>query len=468
MCDFGIDMMPDKNLFPRRYCPAGGAGFILGLITLALINAVSASAEDTTPPMSVAIPVDSLRLERVVSETIRNNNHLAAARYMEAAVRAKAASAGAWDDPMLMIGVRNLPTSFDFTMDPMTMTMLGISQTIPYGGQKGLSSKAARAEAEAATEERRGMEVDLATAAKTAFYDLYLKQRTVEELNRQKALLEEVATAAESRLRAGLGGQDEILSAQADVWRLESSIQAIWAELEAARYSLNELRGVAVADSIPPLAAPEIDAVPASPEAWLALAHEQYPPLRQWRRQAEGFALSSAAARRMRWPMLTLSADYGIRRSTAMERRANMVGFPAAFPLPLFSGKQQGQMARSMTAMQMNAEAELSQTERTVETALRTLHQQARQLQDNLRLYREQISPASEEAYRSALAGYANGRLTLATLLGYAGIVYRDRLTAIQMSYDLAKTLAEVERYTTDPARWETNPPGTGLQTKGQ
>ena len=68
-------------------------------------------------------------------------------RYMEKAAEAKAKSAGAWDDPMLMVGVANLPTSFDFKMDPMTMKMLGLSQNIPYAGQKGLQKKAARAEA---------------------------------------------------------------------------------------------------------------------------------------------------------------------------------------------------------------------------------------------------------------------------------------------------------------------------------
>ncbi|MCX6833822.1 MAG: TolC family protein, partial [candidate division Zixibacteria bacterium] len=98
---------------------------------------------------------DSLRLDQVIQDVIRHNNRVAAAQYMEEAAKAKVGPAGAWDDPMLMLGVANLPTSFDFSMDPMTMKMIGLSQNIPYAGQKGLQAKAAKAEAEAVTEDRQ-------------------------------------------------------------------------------------------------------------------------------------------------------------------------------------------------------------------------------------------------------------------------------------------------------------------------
>jgi hypothetical protein len=62
--------------------------------------------------------------------------------------------------------------------------------------------------------------------------------------------------------------------------------------------------------------------------------------------------------------------------------------------------------------------------------------------------------PATEDAFQSGLAGYANDRTSFIALLTYAGAIYRDRITANQIANELDRTLAEVESYTTDPAVW--------------
>ena len=89
----------------------------------------------------------TLSLSDVIQNVLKNNDQAAAARYMEKAAQKKIGIAGAWDDPMLMLGVVNLPTSFDFKEDMMTMKMIGISQNIPYAGQKSSLGHAARADA---------------------------------------------------------------------------------------------------------------------------------------------------------------------------------------------------------------------------------------------------------------------------------------------------------------------------------
>ena len=99
---------------------------------------INSEAESIGRPASVLLPKDSLSVEDAIKEVIEHNDRAAAASFMEKAAIEKIGPAGAWDDPMLMIGVQNLPTNFDFKMDPMTMRMIGIGQNIPYAGQKGL------------------------------------------------------------------------------------------------------------------------------------------------------------------------------------------------------------------------------------------------------------------------------------------------------------------------------------------
>ena len=394
---------------------------------------------------------DSLRLDQVIRDVIRHNNRAAAARYMEVAARAKVGPAGAWDDPMLMLGVANLPTSWDFNMDPMTMKMIGLSQNIPYAGQKGLQAKAAKAEADAAMEDRHAMEVDLVMTARYAFADLYYRTRSLNDLISQYSLLEEVVASAKAKLTTNQANQDEVLGAQAELWRLQTQLLEAEHLVDEARYYLNILRGLDATSVVPPLALPSQPAIPKTPDVWLAAAKRNYPPLQKFSRQSEAFAYLGAAARRMSWPMLGLSANYAFRASTEMEQRDNMIGFQANISLPFFAGRQQKQMAASMEAMRKGVDEEAVQKGREVDARLRLLHTTALHLEQTIDIYRNRIIPAAEDAFQSALAGYSSNKVPYTNVLMFATGIFRDRLALNQVSNQLARTMAESDSYTIDP-----------------
>lgn len=394
---------------------------------------------------------DSLRLNQVIQDVIQNNDRVAAARYMEQAAQAKVGPAGAWDDPMLMLGVVNLPTSFDFNMDPMTMKMVGLSQNIPYAGQKGLQAKAARTEVKAAIEERHAMEVDLAMTARYAFADLYYRRKSLSDLKSQYELLEEVAASAEAKLMTNQATQDEVLGAEAELWRLQTQLLVAERMVDEARYSLNILRGLDVTTPVPPLAMPVQPGLPETADKWLELAKLHYPPLQKLLYQSEAYGFSAAGARRMSWPMLGLSANYAFRSSTEMEKRDNMVSFQANISLPILAGRQQKQMAVSMDAMRKSTDAEAIQMWREIEARLRILHMTALNLAQTIDIYQNRIIPAAQDAFESALAGYSVNKVPYTNLLMFASGIFSDRLALNELSDQLARTLAEIESYTVDP-----------------
>ncbi len=256
---------------------------------------------------------DSLTLPQVIHEVLSRNDRVAAARFMQESAERKASSTGTWDDPMLMLAVENLPTSLDFKMDDMTMRVTGLSQSIPYSGYKGLERKAARADAQVSTAQLHITTLDLVTAAKQAYFDLYYRQANLRDLQQQHELLEQVVASTTAKLRTNQAGQDEVLTAQADLWRLESSLLSLQQQVDAARYNLNSLRGLEPNASVLPLATPVLSTPPDSPASWIESAEKSYPELRQLDHQAESYRLSATAARRMQWPMLTLFGSYGYR-----------------------------------------------------------------------------------------------------------------------------------------------------------
>lgn len=401
---------------------------------------------------------DSLRLEQVIQDVIKNNNRIAAAKYMEDAARAKVGPAGAWDDPMLMLGVTNVPTSWDLDEDPMTMKMVGISQNIPYSGQKGLQSKAAQAEASVAQQERYGMEVDLAMAARWEYADLYYRTKSLSDLGAQFELLNDVVATSKAKLTANQAGQDEVLGAMTELWRLQAEILEAEHMVDESRYNLNILRGIDVNSGVPPLAAPDELELPMTPDSLLGQAKSNYPPLQKLLRESEAYGYSSRAARRMSWPMLGLSANYGFRsgydiglHGNVEGERSDMISVQATLSLPLFAGRQQRNMAAAMDAMRRSVDAEVAQKWREVEARIRLLHITAIHLKETVALYHDRIVPADEDAYQSALAGYSANQVPYTNLLMLASSIYRDHLALNQYSNELSRTMAEINSYTIDP-----------------
>ena len=84
-----------------------------------------------------------LTLGSILHDLSESNPTLAAKRAMTSAAEERHRSTGAWESPMLEFGVVNVPTSWDFNEDEMTMKMVGVAQRIPLFGAKKYQGRAA-------------------------------------------------------------------------------------------------------------------------------------------------------------------------------------------------------------------------------------------------------------------------------------------------------------------------------------
>jgi outer membrane protein TolC len=194
----------------------------------------------------------------------------------------------------------------------------------------------------------------------------------------------------------------------------------------------------------------------------VAEARVNYPPLQKARKQAEGYGFSARAANRMSWPMLGLSAGYGIRENAPPSpttgiamKRDNMISFQASISIPIFAGRQQHKVAASMNAMKLGSQAEADQIWRDTRAALESIDSARDRLSESLKIYRERIIPSDEDAYRSAFAGYESDRVPFTSLLDYAMNIYRDRLAANQVAFQLDQYMVQATQYISNPDEWK-------------
>lgn len=164
--------------------------FFPGLLRYAglfiLLWGVSARAEDRLTAVSAADPARQaaatgpLTLERAVSLARIHDPWLRGSRYREQAVQAESAAAGALPDPVLSLGVANLPVdSFAFGQESMTQFGVSVSQMFPRGQTRALRRRQLR---ERSTEQppiRRDRLARVAATVSKLWLEAYRNRETI-------------------------------------------------------------------------------------------------------------------------------------------------------------------------------------------------------------------------------------------------------------------------------------------------
>ena len=140
---------------------------------------------------------------------------------------------------MLMAGVQNLPVSDPGFSDLMTMKMIGLSQTFPYPGKLALRTRAARNEVAAADAGLEATRLEIATAVKTAYYELAYIDRARAIVERNATVLGGLIRTTEAQYSVGTGRQADVLRARTEAARLGDDASGLEEERRGVLARLN-------------------------------------------------------------------------------------------------------------------------------------------------------------------------------------------------------------------------------------
>ena len=389
-------------------------------------------------------------LAQLVAETLQNNPEIQAARKEREAVSQRVAPAGSLDDPMLEVGVINLPTdSFRFNQEDMTMKMIGLSQRFPYPGKRGLREEVATREVEAADFNLQETVNRTVRDLKVAYFDLGLVHASMLLVERNKAILDQFLRIAETRYAVGQGNQADVLKAQTQLSRMMEEIIKLGRERSMLEAEINRAlgRGLGTGPVVPEAA--ELRETPFELAALHELALRSRPQL---------LALQSAIARSDK--MLELArkdyySDFDVRFSYGQRdsmpdgtKRSDMVSLTLAVNLPVWRETKRG--PRLAEAQAMREQAQRMHEAQRNELAMK-LRQQVAATDQNLRsarLYQKDILPQSRLTVEAALAAYRVNRVDFLTLLDnqMSAFNYEIAYAASVSAYN--KALAEIDLLT--------------------
>ena len=415
---------------PARHQSPCLEGLRLALLIGTLALSVAAGGAD--PPLS---------LDAAQRLALARSQQIAAQGFAVSAARDLSIAAGQRPDPVVRIGIDNLPISgsdrFSLTRDFMTMGRVGIMQELT-SAQK-LETRAARfeREAERAVTESEALAAAIARDTAIAWLDRYYAEAMASAIAAigEQARLE--VEAAEGSYRAGRGNQADVFAARGALAAFDDRASEARRKIRTATAMLGRWIGDA---AMQPIAGePALDTIRldlATLEQKLA-HHPQIAVLDKRADVARAEAKIAEANRKADW---TVEVAYQQRGPSY----SNMVSVGISIPLQWDQPRRQDREVSAKRALVEQLEAERDEALRVHVAETRIMIDERENGREREQRYRRELIPLAEERTQAALAAYRGGKSSVSDVLAARRSEIDLRIQALQLAAETARLWAQL------------------------
>ena len=356
-------------------------------------------------PLSVAA-APGLTLTDAVRRATDQAPVLEAQRAAVDAAEAEASRAGALPDPMLSVGIDNLPVTGDDAFDPavedMTMKRIGLRQDFPAARKR---------KARVALAQRGIVEVQSSLVASRlavqresalAWIDVWQSSRTIHALESLRAQAGIAARLVRVRASAGAGTLADVLAADAVVLEIDNELEEARGSREGAVAQLARRVPGATSDAL--VGEPAFDALPMT-RAQLIDRLDQLGPILASSARVESAAAAIDVARAEKRPDWSLMAAYGQRDRD----RSDMLSLEVSIALPVFARQRQDRGVLAREAEYRQALALRDDDRRALVAQVDAAFARWEALKRQVALHETRSLPLAHDRSVAALASYRAG-----------------------------------------------------------
>src|SRR5258708_8474514 len=318
----------------------------------------------------------------------------------------------------------------------------GVSQDIPYPGNRQLRAHVAEHEADSMEAQTDSMRRTVVANLKMVYFRLAYIQQTLGVLQRSDSLLTQVQEAAEARYRVGQGNQQDVLKAQLQHTKILQEIAhhhqeegLLEAQIKQALGRLQESADI-VAETF------TLRALPYTAAELLQRARQQNPDVHSKQASIRQQDTRVELAHKEFRP--DFNVGYTYEHTASQFKDYYMASFSVRLPN---RGRQRAALAEA-EQNQERARQELDAESQRVLSEVQQQYVRAKTSEERLKVYSDSLVPQSEATFQSALSAYQSNRQDFESLLsGFLDVLsldleYRNELVEHESA------LAELERLT--------------------
>ncbi|MBT9519568.1 MAG: TolC family protein [Dechloromonas sp.] len=405
------------------------------LLLALLLTALAAHGAEPLPGASV---------ESLLAAAREHSPDVRMVRLEAEAARERIQPAGALPDPVLRIELENITRngSQNATLDPTRTgdTKYTLMQPLPFWGKRDLKRDVATAEATQAEGRASDTWAEVASRIKTLYAQYWLTGQSLQLTRENIELTRRLEQIAQARYAGGLAAQQDAIRAQLERSAMDAELVGMESEFHHLMVFLNAMlarpSGAALAE---PAA---LRTIPARLDG--AVLNDRLlaanPQLSIEAARIGGAEKSRELAYRNRYPDLTLGVA-----PMQVGNRVDAWSLMLEMNLPLQQGtrrSQERESERMLEAAAARKEALGHRLMGELNSALNNL-EGARTTEQ---ITRTRLLPQAELTFKSALAGYENGKVDFATLLDAQRQIRNARLALLRAQASQQIRLAEIER----------------------
>ena len=367
------------------------------LLALSLIAAASCT--------SLALAADPLTLAEAVRVAGARPLRVQAQDAAVAAAEADASAAGALPDPILVVGIENLPVTggdaFDPAADDMTMKQIGLRQEFPAAGKRSARRSLAQRQVDVARAQAVVERLSVRRAAADAWIAAWAVDHEVHALEQLREQARLAAKLARARAGGGGGSLAEALAAEAAGLELDNQLEEAKARRESALAALRRwvpgTHEVAMQD-------PDFEALPFT-QVQLQARLDELAPLLGGSARVEKAAAAIDVARAEKRSDWSLTAAYGQRDRD----RSDMLSVEVEIALPWLQRGRTDSGVLAREAEYQQALALRDDERRALAADIEAAYARWEALKRQVALHEDRLLPIARDRSAAALASYRAG-----------------------------------------------------------
>lgn len=394
-----------------------------------------------------AWPAELLTLAEAQRIALSRSQQLVANDASASAIRRMAEVAAQLPDPVLKLGVDNLPVNgpdrFSLSRDFMTMRRIGVMQELPALEKRQLRAQRVAQDAIRLQAERSlvmaNLRRDTALAWLEGYYALALRKLLLQQMDEARVQVE----AAEASYRGAKGSQADVFAARSAVSLLEDKLAQVDTQARNASVLLTRWVGA------------DAQRAPAGPPPWrttelargVTLEHlENHPMVAIAAAAVQAAQIDVFLARANRRADWTVEASYQQRGPGY----SDMVSIGVSVPLQLDRASRQDQEVTARLAQVDEALAKYEDLLRGEEAEVGVMLNDWRNGTQRVDRFADSLVPIARQRTEAALAAYRGGKGDLASVLAARREQLEVQVQAIAAELDTARAWARLNFLSVD------------------
>ena len=351
-------------------------------------------------------------------------------------------------NPMLMLGLMNLPTNtFSFNQEPMTQKVVGLQQSIPFPGKLSSMEDAAAIDTLIIDKEIKDAENEIRKNVKNKYYSLSFFRKSIQLAKESKKLLEKISDVVSTKYSVSTANQQNLIKVQLEITNISDRIEDLKSKESS---TLSELNALLLKEADSPIQTETFDSIKTldiTVKQLDSLSRTNRPFLQGIQLSQEKGKLKQKVAEKDYLPNFTLGVQYGQRdmlHKTGMAQ-SDFLSFSLGISLPINYGGKISSKVDEAISMQELYSQQYYQALQYLNGVFGTDVADLNSLKERISLFEGGLLPQAQQNLSSTMASYQVNKVDFINVIDAQNQLFKIETNLYKLKTDYLKKIAELE-----------------------